>query len=508
VHWSRGTQVPDFSMVTTRLATGAAISGAEDVAALFAAGITAVVDLRAEFDDTPLLAGSGLAYLWNGTADDGAPKPPSWFAASLAFALPLLAQPHQRVYCHCVPSGVLVGGRLPVPIEMAEEVTGHDGAEHKVLARSERHYAGPLAVIESTGTLPLRLTPGHPVLVVRPYRWPNGQAAKPGTPTWRGVTPYIEHYRAQPEWITAGMIRAGDYLVAPRPAFTGEAAEVPWPLTGHVNERHVSPLVPDADTAWMLGLYAADGGTAGSNGIMFTLAPGDDLDRLVRVWRRMGLTPLVRDAGTYRRVTVSSRPVSRAMRGWCGHGDSKRLPAFVFSGWPLRDVIDGYVSGDGHLDSHGTITCSTISLVLAEQVRAALLSVGESPTVRALRRRSGYPNARQGYAIRWSPAAIQRHTAWWRGVYLMPVISTGAESYDGLVHNLDVADAHTYTVGGATVHNCAAGINRGPSTAYSLMRALGWPAADAEAAIRAARPQVGLAYKGDADAAVAALGYA
>ncbi len=55
--------------------------------------------------------------------------------------------------------------------------------------------------------------------------------------------------------------------------------------------------------------------------------------------------------------------------------------------------------------------------------------------------------------------------------------------------------------------HCAAGVNRGPSTAYAIMRALGWGGPDAEAAIRKARPQVNIAYKDDADAAILALGY-
>ncbi len=57
------------------------------------------------------------------------------------------------------------------------------------------------------------------------------------------------------------------------------------------------------------------------------------------------------------------------------------------------------------------------------------------------------------------------------------------------------------------LNHCAAGINRGPSTAFGVMRALGWTAVQAEALIRAVRPQVGLRYKADADAAVSALGY-
>ena len=117
----------DFTFVTVRLATGAAISSPDDVAALKAAGITAVVDCRGEFDDTPLLAGSGMGYLWDGTADDGQPKPPSWFAPALAFALPLLAQPGQRVYCHCA-AGVNRGPSMAAAIMIASGFTSADAA--------------------------------------------------------------------------------------------------------------------------------------------------------------------------------------------------------------------------------------------------------------------------------------------------------------------------------------------------------------------------------------------
>lgn len=57
--------------------------------------------------------------------------------------------------------------------------------------------------------------------------------------------------------------------------------------------------------------------------------------------------------------------------------------------------------------------------------------------------------------------------------------------------------------------HCHDGINRGPSTAYAIMLAQGWPAHVARAAIVAARPQtaVGIRYADDAEAAVKALGY-
>lgn len=53
--------------------------------------------------------------------------------------------------------------------------------------------------------------------------------------------------------------------------------------------------------------------------------------------------------------------------------------------------------------------------------------------------------------------------------------------------------------------HCAAG---GPSTAYAILRAFGFSSAGADALVRSARPQAQIAYKQDADQAVAVLGYA
>jgi protein-tyrosine phosphatase len=55
--------------------------------------------------------------------------------------------------------------------------------------------------------------------------------------------------------------------------------------------------------------------------------------------------------------------------------------------------------------------------------------------------------------------------------------------------------------------HCAAGVNRGPSTAFAIMLASGFTPANAESIIRAARPVVGLAYKTEAIASVTDLGY-
>jgi protein-tyrosine phosphatase len=391
------------------------------------------------------------------------------------------------VLVHCFPPGTLVGAPTPVPIEDATEVFGHDGRLHKVTAHHSRQFDGELIVLRTTGALPVRCTPEHPILVVRPYYFPAGFKVKPGMKSLERVSTVVEHYAKQPIWLRADEVTAGDFVVSPRLASNADPTPVPWP-TGGVNSKTVGPLIPDDDTAWMLGLYAADGGTSGPNSISFALSPSDDLERLVAVWRSMGIEPQVRPYANYTRVVINSRSVRNALAEWCGKGAAKRLPDFILrDNWPLAPVIEGYAAGDGYVNKKGAIACRSISPILIDQIRTALVTCGESPTVSPIERRSGYPNAKPICEVQWSPGATQHHTAWWRGHYLLPVTAIEREPYTGTVHNLAVADAETFTINGIVTHNCQAGLNRSSLVVATALMLDGMTAGEAIALIRAVR---------------------
>lgn len=55
--------------------------------------------------------------------------------------------------------------------------------------------------------------------------------------------------------------------------------------------------------------------------------------------------------------------------------------------------------------------------------------------------------------------------------------------------------------------HCAAGVNRGPSLTYAIMRAIGYSGAEAYLQIKQRRPQAMMAYAQDADQALLKLGW-
>ena len=109
----------DFDFITDRIATGAALQGPQDVQTLIAAGVTHVVDARAEYNDGPLFASSGVGYLWNPTDDDGTTKLPAYFAPAITFAMGALSQPINKVYLHCA-AGVNRGPSNALAVMLAQ----------------------------------------------------------------------------------------------------------------------------------------------------------------------------------------------------------------------------------------------------------------------------------------------------------------------------------------------------------------------------------------------------
>jgi len=91
----------DMTWVTGRIALGGGIWSAENMAAVARAGITHIIDMQIEFDDTPLAEPHGIEVLWNPADDDFQPKPPELFQRGVDFAQQALDNDEARLFIHC-----------------------------------------------------------------------------------------------------------------------------------------------------------------------------------------------------------------------------------------------------------------------------------------------------------------------------------------------------------------------------------------------------------------------
>jgi protein-tyrosine phosphatase len=64
-------------------------------------GITHIIDMQIEFDDTRLAEPYGVKVLWNPTDDDFRPKSAALLRRGVDFALEALEEPDAKVFIHC-----------------------------------------------------------------------------------------------------------------------------------------------------------------------------------------------------------------------------------------------------------------------------------------------------------------------------------------------------------------------------------------------------------------------
>jgi protein-tyrosine phosphatase len=91
----------DMTWVTDRIAVGGGIWFDERMKEVVELGVTHIIDMQLEFDDTELARPHGVKVLWNPTDDDFQSKPPELLQRGVDFALAALENPESKLYIHC-----------------------------------------------------------------------------------------------------------------------------------------------------------------------------------------------------------------------------------------------------------------------------------------------------------------------------------------------------------------------------------------------------------------------
>lgn len=97
----RGSYPMDMTWVTDRIAVGGGIWNDAKMMEVVRAGVTHIVDMQIEWDDTALAKPYGVKVLWNPTDDDFKPKPPELLQRGVDFALEALNDAEAKVFIHC-----------------------------------------------------------------------------------------------------------------------------------------------------------------------------------------------------------------------------------------------------------------------------------------------------------------------------------------------------------------------------------------------------------------------
>ena len=381
----------------------------------------------------------------------------------------------------CVPGDViLLGDDKPISEYSAgEHVVGFSGLQ-EISRTFVRAYQGSLVHVKALGMLPICVTPNHPLLVVG--GWSHNATVK-----YRGL-----------DWKQAGRVRPkirfqdGDYVVMPRlrgnvsssevsllPFIDKHRATLQQTGQGACPERYpheeVFPIT--RDTAWMLGLYVAEGfANPAQRSVGFALhaTQTELVDRLRSVADRLGHRLWVRPIPGEQAVTahIASVILCRFLPDACGkRAPNKRVPDFILYHTDeeiLRAFLDGYMAGDGSRErtqrGYEVSSFTTVSRTLALQLQLAFGRLGTFVSLRVKRpAQSGIIQGRrvvmrEAYRGLWcsDPRALRRKRLHRMGdgqAFYLPVKSVTTVPYSGSVHNLETKD-HTYLVSNAVTHNC------------------------------------------------------
>jgi intein/homing endonuclease len=352
--------------------------------------------------------------------------------------------------------------------DTTDKVLGIDGL-NSISDTMSRQFSGKMVVINPHGMLPIELTPEHPVLLhsVERIRLPHHGKV-------------IRNIGEQ-EWVSASDItldnktwlnRFSKYVVVPRLRGTFRETELNISefTTKHgakvmKGKGYSSVFSLNGDTAWLLGIYVAEGHND-QHGIWFSLNHNEKVlhQRIVEIGKILGYSPCIVKKETSTTIFIPSRVLSRAFAQWCGHGAAnKRIPDFILlhsNSNILHSFLDGYMVGDGYLNKDGEQTCATISKLLAMQLQLAYCRFGLFPMIHIQPARISTIQERtvtchETYFIRignrpvWSIVLPDR--------ILVPIKSVDNSNYNGLVYNLTTS-SNTYLVSNLVVHNCLKGV--------------------------------------------------
>ncbi len=357
-------------------------------------------------------------------------------------------------------------------VKVDQDILCFEG-NNKVNDVMKREYSGDLYKIKANGIGEIKVTPEHPFLILRRGR-------KIGNP----IT-----FKKRFEWVGAKDLDKNCYLVMPKL----KPRETPneFDLIKYAKETHRyghniknKKIILNKDVAWLMGLYLAEGSSSGNQGFNLGLGKTDEkyLDKIYKIVNNNFNTHIQReDRGNVIKLNISSVLLERAFTDWFGRGaKNKKIPDFILYNKDeeiIKEFIDGYVCGDGHIYRDGTTTfvgSASKKLILQLQMLLTRLDIFSNFSVRKKDERMILKHILPKqilYCLEWrkfktttrilNGKTIDSNNYRWKDLgnyFVTPIVKIEKETYSGIVYNLSTEN-HNYMVNNVVVHNCDFVIN-------------------------------------------------
>jgi NADH-quinone oxidoreductase B subunit len=401
---------------------------------------------------------------------------------------------HLETACCVPPDTIILGDNNPISAyQVGDYVTGGSG-QVSVTKTFSREFRGDLVEVQGRGMLPLLVTPEHPILTMQ-RKLQGGKGTYEASQSWKmaGELAHAPPTKRDKHYLYPNGTH--DCLLIPRIKGSIELNSIL--LESFVNTRGLNivrgrsenpplQLPLNNDTAWLLGVYTAEGWTTENHDVFFSFGHDERflIQRVSKMARSLGYHPQIMKRPTSTWVRFSSSILARALREWCGHlAENKKIPDFILchkNANLLQSFLSGYLKGDGNatVDSMGPIfdRASTTSRVLALQIQLAYARFGYFARVRREKREGTAViegrtvMTRDAYSI-WLMTS-KRKVADFRvnpEFIIVPIRKISRVPYIGQVKNLETSD-NTYLVSNAVVHNCSVEVGAAAGARFDMER--------------------------------------
>lgn len=385
----------------------------------------------------------------------------------LNYAITMMCQ--SRCLTCVKPDERILGDNKPISeLKINDQAIGATGL-NRVSQVFARKYSGPLVRIKASGLLPIEITPEHPILVTRSKTLRHSKRTNGKNEYYRTYEFDVPSWKKAKDIITKNSLNDGDYVCTPIMERKLDITELD--LKEFTKGRGVAiskakgfslkfPL--NSETAWLLGIYTAEGCPA-SNGSRFSLNANEInlQEKIERIAVKLGYSVSKTTRNNCTSCCLSSHVISRAFADWCGTGAlNKKIPDFILLNKDdsiLKAFLEGWEVGDGY-SKDGIFTGSTISKTLALQLQLAYTSLGTIANISHVKKTKGIFNGKvinlhDAYVVKYLENSRKNYSRKIGKYLLHPIRDIKHVQYEGTVHNIETED-NTYLVSNMVVHNC------------------------------------------------------
>lgn len=386
----------------------------------------------------------------------------------------------------CLPPGELIlGANKPIEnISKGEYVFGNNGKLNKVYRTIENDYNGHLYKINARYILPFEVTDEHPILLTKVIRNDNFEAFKKGRrpkktiwnveeSVWTkacDVSKYLEEQTKYVKWC----------LKIPRIEGTSEVNK--WKMRELKScKKYYKTYFPiNEETAWLLGLYLAEGSSCSSH-ITYSLGSHekDFAEQVTTTYEKLGYSVSVceREEINVTQLAICSTALAEIfVKKFDSGAINKQIPQEILLHKERKIVLNflrGYFDGDGHFDEKQLrIYGKTASRKLAYQLQLLLARLGYASFIHEnMREKSSIRgreinNSNPFYMVVCSSSNLLNELGYSdkekyirefafikEDAIYVPLESVETREYKGKVYNLSTDD-ETFLISNIVSHNC------------------------------------------------------